>query len=204
MQVTVPRSRLPLKVHNLRVNNVEIPNGKRVEISLQYIYGIGQTTAKAILRDTVRGSTGSGDGRLADTCSSMGGGSSSQSGDGSTSISGGSSHSHAKLHGGHGNPLYGRIDVVAPPLSNTAGSPERQQSAVALAATVAQTAAVAAAAASCKQQLMKLHTCAQGVENKKTYELNEEDINKLREEVGKYTTEADLVSTHTQAACLLC
>lgn len=33
----------------------------------------------------------------------------------------------------------------------------------------------------------------QGVENKRTYELNEEEINKLREEVGKYTTESDLV-----------
>ncbi|KIY98479.1 hypothetical protein MNEG_9481 [Monoraphidium neglectum] len=67
----------------LRVNNVEIPNSKRIEISLQYIYGIGSTTAQGILRDT-------------------------------------------------------------------------------------------------------------GVENKKTYELNEEDINKLREEVAKYTTESDL------------
>lgn len=36
---------------------------------------------------------------------------------------------------------------------------------------------------------------AQGVENKRAYELNEEEINKLREEVGKYTTESDLVST---------
>jgi small subunit ribosomal protein S13 len=53
LQVAVPRSRLPLKVQNLRVNNVEIPNSKKIEISLQYIYGIGSTTAKAILRDTV-------------------------------------------------------------------------------------------------------------------------------------------------------
>ncbi|WIA10466.1 hypothetical protein OEZ86_000599 [Tetradesmus obliquus] len=83
VQVAVPRSRMPLKVQNLRVNNVEIPNSKKVEISLQYIYGIGSTTAKAILRDT-------------------------------------------------------------------------------------------------------------GVENKRCYELNEEEINKIREEVGKYTTEADL------------
>jgi len=45
--------RTPLRIQNLRVNNVEIPNSKRIEISLQYIYGIGQTTAKAILRDTV-------------------------------------------------------------------------------------------------------------------------------------------------------
>jgi hypothetical protein len=35
------------------VNNVEIPNSKRVEISLQYIYGIGSTTAKQILVNTV-------------------------------------------------------------------------------------------------------------------------------------------------------
>jgi ribosomal protein S13 len=34
----------------------------------------------------------------------------------------------------------------------------------------------------------------QGVENKKAFELSEEDINKLREEVGKYVTESDLVS----------
>ncbi|GBF94743.1 30S ribosomal protein chloroplastic [Raphidocelis subcapitata] len=82
LQAAAPR-RTPLRVQNLRVNNVEIPNGKRIEISLQYIYGIGQTSAQAILRET-------------------------------------------------------------------------------------------------------------GVENKKTYELSEEDINKLREEVGKYTTESDL------------
>jgi hypothetical protein len=52
----------------------------------------------------------------------------------------------------------------------------------------------------------------QGVENKRCYELNEEDINKIREEVGKYTTEADLVSAASvadaamktlHAACLL-
>jgi len=88
VQMAAPR-RCPLRVQNLRVNNVEIPNSKRIEISLQYIFGIGQTTAKAILRDT-------------------------------------------------------------------------------------------------------------GVENKKTYELSEEDINKLREEVGKYTTEADLRRTVAQ------
>jgi small subunit ribosomal protein S13 len=39
---------------NLRVNNVEIPNSKRIEVSLQYIYGIGETTAQTILRDSVR------------------------------------------------------------------------------------------------------------------------------------------------------
>ncbi|EFJ42041.1 plastid/chloroplast ribosomal protein S13 [Volvox carteri f. nagariensis] len=82
MQVAAPR-RAPLHIMNLRINNVEIPNSKRIEVSLQYIYGIGQTTAQTILRDT-------------------------------------------------------------------------------------------------------------GVENKKTYELNEEEVNKLRQEVDKYTTEADL------------
>ncbi|KXZ49789.1 hypothetical protein GPECTOR_19g240 [Gonium pectorale] len=80
--VAAPR-RAPLHIMNLRVNNVEIPNSKRIEVSLQYIFGIGQTTAQTILRET-------------------------------------------------------------------------------------------------------------GVENKKTYELNEEEINKLRQEVEKYTTEADL------------
>jgi hypothetical protein len=58
----------------------------------------------------------------------------------------------------------------------------------------------------------------QGVENKRCYELNEEEINKIREEVGKYTTEADLVrapppqpySSHAcflmlhTAACCMC
>jgi hypothetical protein len=34
---------------------------------------------------------------------------------------------------------------------------------------------------------------AQGVENKRCYELNEDEINKIRDEVGKHTTEADLV-----------
>lgn len=53
VQVSRPLSRTPLRIQNLRVNNVEIPNSKKVEISLQYIYGIGSTTAKAILRDTV-------------------------------------------------------------------------------------------------------------------------------------------------------
>lgn len=33
---------------------VDIPNQKRIEFSLQYIFGIGPTTAKSILADTVR------------------------------------------------------------------------------------------------------------------------------------------------------
>jgi hypothetical protein len=52
-QVVAPR-RQPLHIMNLRINNVEVPNSKRIEISLQYIFGIGQTTAQTILRDTVR------------------------------------------------------------------------------------------------------------------------------------------------------
>lgn len=38
----------------------------------------------------------------------------------------------------------------------------------------------------------------QGVENKKTYELSEEEISKLRSEVDKYTTESDLRRTVAQ------
>jgi small subunit ribosomal protein S13 len=83
VRAAAPARRTPLRVTALRLNNVEIPNGKRIEISLQYIYGIGSTTSKAILRDA-------------------------------------------------------------------------------------------------------------GVENKRTHELTEEEITKLRDEVGKYTTEADL------------
>ncbi|KAJ9533304.1 hypothetical protein QJQ45_026355, partial [Haematococcus lacustris] len=80
----VATRRSPLLVQNLRVNNVEIPNSKRIQYSLQYIFGIGDTSAQLILKNS-------------------------------------------------------------------------------------------------------------GVENKKTYELNEEEINKIREEVQKYTTEADLL-----------
>ena len=36
-----------------RVAGVDIPNQKRIEFSLQYIFGVGHTTAKAILADTV-------------------------------------------------------------------------------------------------------------------------------------------------------
>lgn len=35
------------------MGGVEIPNAKRIEFSLRYVYGIGHTTAKAILADTV-------------------------------------------------------------------------------------------------------------------------------------------------------
>lgn len=44
--------RVPLKISAVRVGGVEIPNAKRVEYSLQYIFGIGPTTAKAIMSDT--------------------------------------------------------------------------------------------------------------------------------------------------------
>jgi len=33
-----------------RISGVDIPNEKRIVISLQYIYGIGETTAKEILK----------------------------------------------------------------------------------------------------------------------------------------------------------
>ena len=35
-----------------RIAGVDIPNQKRVEIALTYIYGIGQTSAKEILAKT--------------------------------------------------------------------------------------------------------------------------------------------------------
>lgn len=35
------------------MGGVEIPNQKRIEFSLQYVFGVGPTTAKAILADTV-------------------------------------------------------------------------------------------------------------------------------------------------------
>lgn len=44
--------RMPLKIEAARVGGVEIPNQKKIEFSLQYIYGIGHTTAKAILVDS--------------------------------------------------------------------------------------------------------------------------------------------------------
>ena len=34
-----------------RIAGVDIPNEKRIVISLQYIYGIGETTSKKILND---------------------------------------------------------------------------------------------------------------------------------------------------------
>lgn len=40
-----------LTIKCVRVGNVEIPNNKRVEYSLQYIHGIGRSTARQILCD---------------------------------------------------------------------------------------------------------------------------------------------------------
>ena len=52
---------MPLQIKCARVGGVEIPNQKPVEYALQYIYGIGHTTAKAILSETVRSSPSSFD-----------------------------------------------------------------------------------------------------------------------------------------------
>ncbi|GMH39471.1 hypothetical protein BSKO_07369 [Bryopsis sp. KO-2023] len=41
--------RVPLHIQCARVANVEIPNAKRIETSLTYIFGIGPTSAKKIL-----------------------------------------------------------------------------------------------------------------------------------------------------------
>lgn len=35
-----------------RIAGVDIPTGKRIEVALTYIFGIGSTTAKKILRDS--------------------------------------------------------------------------------------------------------------------------------------------------------
>lgn len=51
-QTAAPK-RTALRVQSLRVVNVEIPNSKRIEFSLQYIYGIGSPTAQDIIRETV-------------------------------------------------------------------------------------------------------------------------------------------------------
>eukprot|EP01025_Chloroclados_australasicus_P010784 TRINITY_DN1450_c0_g1_i1.p2 TRINITY_DN1450_c0_g1~~TRINITY_DN1450_c0_g1_i1.p2 ORF type:complete len:167 (+),score=10.04 TRINITY_DN1450_c0_g1_i1:23-502(+) len=45
-------SRRPLQISCARIAGVEIPNHKRTEIALTYIYGIGLTTAQAIMEDT--------------------------------------------------------------------------------------------------------------------------------------------------------
>lgn len=50
-QVAFPR-RAPLRVRAARIGGVEVPNQKYVEFSLQYIFGIGPTSAKAILVST--------------------------------------------------------------------------------------------------------------------------------------------------------
>ena len=50
------RSRVPLKVVAARVGGVEIPNNKHVEFSVRYIYGIGPTTARAVVAETVSSS----------------------------------------------------------------------------------------------------------------------------------------------------
>merc|ERR1712188_110869 len=51
-QNSVRRGRMPLKIDCARVAGVEIPNAKRVETSLTYIFGIGPTLAKGILDKT--------------------------------------------------------------------------------------------------------------------------------------------------------
>ena len=41
-----------LQVRAARVAGVEIPNNKKAEIALTYVYGIGNTTAKKIMAKT--------------------------------------------------------------------------------------------------------------------------------------------------------
>ncbi|KAJ7964006.1 30S ribosomal protein S13 [Quillaja saponaria] len=53
--LSFPMTKLPkvgaLSIRCARVGGVEIPNNKRVEYSLQYIHGIGRTSARKILCD---------------------------------------------------------------------------------------------------------------------------------------------------------
>ncbi|CAN1235754.1 30S ribosomal protein S13, chloroplastic [Linum perenne] len=53
--VSLPRQKSPkiggLTITCVRVGGVEIPNGKRVEYSLQYIHGIGRSMSRQILAD---------------------------------------------------------------------------------------------------------------------------------------------------------
>ena len=51
LQATARRQ--PLRIQAARVAGVDIPNQKRVEFSLRYIYGIGPTTSKAIMASSV-------------------------------------------------------------------------------------------------------------------------------------------------------
>ena len=50
----VARQQWSLQIRCARVGGVEIPNQKRIEYSLQYVFGVGHTTSKAILAETVR------------------------------------------------------------------------------------------------------------------------------------------------------
>merc|ERR1712187_487827 len=51
--LTMKRSfKLNNQLRLARIGGVEIPNKKNIESSLQYIYGIGKTTAKTILINT--------------------------------------------------------------------------------------------------------------------------------------------------------
>ena len=128
---------MPLKIEAARVGGVEIPNQKYIEYSLQYIYGIGPTTAKAILADTVswRGrGRGRGRGRIPPEHCCLG-------------------LLRAPERRG---PYRCRRPRADPPRDAPLAAP------------------------------------AQAIENRRTRELSEEDLTRLREEVDKYTTEGDL------------
>jgi len=53
-QMVAPARQQRMVIRAARVGGVEIPNQKRVECALTYIFGIGPVTAKAILTETVR------------------------------------------------------------------------------------------------------------------------------------------------------
>lgn len=142
---------------------VEIPNAKKIEFSLQYIYGVGPTTAKAILVDTVREREerewlGGGGGGEAGGCSLVPAG-----------RGGGSPRLVRDARPWRAGP--GTTRSAAPCLfllgrpSSTPLSPPF---------------------------LLSPPPPFQGIENKRTRELTEAELTTLRDEVEKYTTEGDL------------
>ena len=50
----VSLGRRSLQVSAARIAGVDVPNQKLIETSLTYVFGIGPTTAKSIMAETVR------------------------------------------------------------------------------------------------------------------------------------------------------
>jgi ribosomal protein S13 len=136
---------MPLKIDAARVGGVEIPNQKYIEYSLQYIYGVGHTTSKAILAATV-----------------------------SACVQGRVCVAAARRRRWRRRRRERSRDVRGAPALRPVRRPTR------LYHTYPPT------------QHAHTYPRSQGVENKRTKDLSEEELTTLREEVDKYTTEGDL------------